>query len=302
MAMNPVLLVSILITALCAAGLLVVLYTMMPSRHARRIMEVTRTPAAFEAVVENRTSLVQQALELVSSVRTRLRLQDNEKLRQRLIAAGRRSKSDIDLYFGLRLLAPLVALVAATFIPSNGNVWMIVLPLVGYLIPDFCLTQMTRRRREEIRLSMPDAIDLMVICVEAGLGLDQALLRAGQELAISHRAISEEFMTINIEQRAGKARLDAWQGMVDRTRLDVVKAFVSMLGQTDRFGTPIVKALSVFSDTMRMKRRQQAEEMAAKTTVKLIFPLVLFIFPSIFIVLLGPAFLTIGRSLNTLFH
>ena len=190
-------------------------------------MEVTRTPAAFEAVVENRTSLVQQALELVSSVRTRLRLQDNEKLRQRLIAAGRRSKSDIDLYFGLRLLAPLVALVAATFIPSNGNVWMIVLPLVGYLIPDFCLTAMTRRRREEIRLSMPDAIDLMVICVEAGLGLDQALLRAGQELAISHRAISEEFMTINIEQRAGKARLDAWQGMVDRTRLDVVKAFVA---------------------------------------------------------------------------
>jgi tight adherence protein C len=148
---------------------------------------------------------------------------------------------------------------------------------------------------------MPDAIDLMVICVEAGLGLDQALLRSGQELAISHPAVSEEFMTINIEQRAGKARLDAWRGLADRTRLDVVKAFVSMLAQTDRFGTPVAKALSVFSDSVRLKRRQQAEEMAAKTTVKLIFPLVLFIFPSIFIVLLGPAMLTIGRSLNTLF-
>ncbi len=304
--MSPILLVSIVITALCAAGLLVVLYTMMPSRHAKRLMEVTRTPTpvVLDAVAqEDHTNIGQRALELVRSVRTRLRLEDNEKLRQRLIAAGRRSKSDIDLYFGLRLLAPLVALVAATFIPgSNSSFWMVVLPVVAYMVPDLCLTQMTRRRREDIRLSMPDAIDLMVICVEAGLGLDQALLRAGQELAISHRAISEEFMTINVEQRAGKARLEAWQGMSDRTRLDIVKNFVSMLGQTDRFGTPIVKALSVFSDSLRTKRRQQAEEMAAKTTVKLIFPLVLFIFPSIFIVLLGPAFLTISRSLNTLFH
>jgi len=301
MAMNVILLLSIVATAFCAAGLLVGLYMMMPSRHARRIMEVTRTPATFEAVVEERTNLVQRALEMVRSVRTRLRFEDNEKLRQRLIAAGRRSKSDIDIYFGLRLLAPLVALVAATFIPNNSSFWMIALPAVAYLAPDLGLTQMARRRREAIRLGMPDAIDLMVICVEAGLGLDQALLRAGQELAISHPAISEEFMTINIEQRAGKARLEAWRGMADRTRLETVKAFVSMLGQTDRFGTPIAKALSVFSDSMRMKRRQQAEEMAAKTTVKLIFPLVLFIFPSIFIVLLGPAFLTIGRSLNTLF-
>ncbi len=299
--MNLVLLISIVLTALCAAGLLVGLYMMMPSRHAKRIMKVTRTPSALELPVVERTTLVQRALTLVGSVRTRLRLADNEKLRQRLIAAGRRSKSDIDLYFGLRLLGPLVAIVVATFIPNNSGFWMLVLPAVAYLAPDLCLTQMARRRRETIRLGLPDAIDLMVICVEAGLGLDQALLRAGQELAISHPAISEEFMTINIEQRAGKARLEAWQGMAERTRLDMVKAFVSMLGQTDRFGTPIAKALSVFSDSMRMKRRQQAEEMAAKTTVKLIFPLVLFIFPSIFIVLLGPAFLTIGRSLNTLF-
>jgi len=301
MAMNPILLLSIVITAFSAAGLLVALYMMMPSRHARRIMQLTRAPATLEVPVEEPTHLVQRALELVRSIRTRLRFEDNEKLRQRLIAAGRRSKTDIDLYFGLRLLAPLVAIVGATFIPNNSGFWMMVLPAVAYLAPDLCLTEMTRRRREAVRLGMPDAIDLMVICVEAGLGLDQALLRAGQELAISHPAISEEFMTINIEQRAGKARLEAWRGMADRTRLDMVKAFVSMLGQTDRFGTPIAKALSVFSDSMRMKRRQQAEEMAAKTTVKLIFPLVLFIFPSIFIVLLGPAFLTIGRSLNTVF-
>jgi tight adherence protein C len=299
--MNPLLILSIVITAVCAAALLVTLHTMMPSRHARRIMKVTRTPPAFELEVEKPTDLVQRALEVVRSARTRLRFGDNEKLRQRLIAAGRRSKSDIDLYFGLRLLLPLIAIVAATFIPSSSSLWMIALPAAAYLLPDLYLTEMTRRRREAIRLGMPDAVDLMVICVEAGLGLDQALLRAGQELAVSHPAISDEFMTINIEQRAGKARLDAWGGMAARTRLDIVKAFVSMLGQTDRFGTPVAKALSVFSDGMRTKRRQQAEEMAAKTTVKLLFPLVLFIFPSIFIVLLGPAMLTIGRSLNTLF-
>jgi tight adherence protein C len=294
--MNLILLLSIVITAFCAAGLLVMLYRMMPSRYARRIMEVTRTTATLDALVEERTGPVQQVLALVRSVRTRLGFEDNKKLRQRLRAAGRRNESDIDLYFGLRLLAPLVAVVAATFIPGDSGIWMIVLPVVAYLAPDLCLTAMTKRRNATISLGMPDAIDLMVICVEAGLGLDQALLRAGQELAISHPAISEEFVTINIEQRAGKSRLDAWHGMADRTRLDIVKAFVGMLGQTDRFGTPIVKALSAFSDSLRTKRRQQAEEMAAKTTVKLIFPLVLFIFPSIFIVLLGPAFLAIGKS------
>jgi tight adherence protein C len=234
-------------------------------------------------------------------VRTQLKLDDNEKLRQRLLAAGRRNPRDIDVYFGLRLLTPLIALVAATFVPSNVGFWMIVLPAVGYLTPDFCLTEMARRRREAIRLGLPDALDLMVVCVEAGLGLDQALLRAGQELAVSHPSISEEFLTISIEQRAGKTRLEAWRAMAERTQLDIVTGFVSMLGQTDRFGTPIVKALSVFSDTLRMKRRQQAEELAAKTTVKLIFPLVLFIFPSIFIVLLGPAFLMIGRNFHSVF-
>jgi tight adherence protein C len=300
--MNLILLLSIVITAFCASGLLVILYMMMPSRHARRIMEVTRTAAPVVALVEEPTSRAQRVLALVRSVRTRLRFEDNEKLRQRLRAAGFRNSSASDLYFGLRLLAPLVAVVAATFIPSDSGIWMIGLPVVAYLAPDLCLTTLTKRRNEAISLGMPDAIDLMVICVEAGLGLDQALLRAGQELAISHPAISEEFMTINMEQRAGKSRLDAWHGMVDRTHLDIVKAFVGMLGQTDRFGTPIVKALNTFSDSMRTKRRQKAEEKAAKTTVKLIFPLVLFIFPSIFIVLLGPAFLAIGRSFKMMAH
>jgi len=296
---SPILVISIVITCICAAGLLLALYTMLPSRQARRVMEVTRTQPALKPAIEH-PKAVQRILDVVHWARTHLKLEENEKLHQRLTAAGRRSPSAVDIYFGVRLLAPLLALVAATFIP-DGGMWLVILPVVAYMVPDLCLTEMARRRRESIRLGMPDALDLMVVCVEAGLGLDQALLRAGQELAVSHPAISEEFLTISIEQRAGKTRIEAWRAMADRTQLDVVAGFVSMLGQTDRFGTPIVKALSVFSDTLRTKRRQHAEELAAKTTVKLIFPLVLFIFPSIFIVLLGPAFLMIGRNLHTLF-
>ena len=171
---------------------------------------------------------------------------------------------------------------------------------VGYLAPDFWLSARIKQRREEIRLGLPDALDLMVVCMDAGLGLDQALLRTGQELSGSHPVLAEELMQINLEQRAGKPRVNAWRDMADRTQLETVKGFASMLAQSDRFGTPVSKALSTFADRLRTHRSQLAEEMAAKSTIKLMFPLVLFIFPSMFIVLLGPAALTISRSLGTL--
>ena len=133
-------------------------------------------------------------------------------------------------------------------------------------------------------LSLPDALDLLAICMGAGLGLDQAIVRVGHELATSHRELSEEFLQINLEQRAGARRLDAWKAFADRADVENVRSFVAMLVQTDRFGTPISNALSTFSDTLRVQRRQRAEELAAKTTIKLVIPLVLFIFPNIFIV------------------
>ncbi len=238
---------------------------------------------------------------MVHFVRTRLGLAQDEKLRQKLLAAGLRETSDVDTYFGIRLLGPVTAVLAGTFIRSNTMVWIIALMALAYLAPDAWVNYRTRTRRENIRLGLPDALDLMVVCVDAGLGIDQALLRAGQELALSQPELSEEFMQINFEQRAGKPRIEAWQSMADRTRLDTVKSFVHMLAQTDRFGTPIVRALRVFADSARQKRRQQAEEAAAKTTVKLIFPLVLFIFPSIFIVLLGPAVILISKNLQGIF-
>jgi tight adherence protein C len=294
--MHPLLQISIVVTAFFANALVIILFMLRPSRQAKRIFDLTRDQITY--LEEPKQSTRQSLSSVFRFLRTRLGLRDNPKLRERFVAAGLRSPGDADLYFGIRLLGPLAALVGASFIPTNTTFWMIGAAALAFLAPDLVLTEIIRHRREKIRLGMPDAIDLLVICVEAGLGLDQALLRSGQELALSHPPIAEEFTQINLEQRAGKGRIEAWRSMGDRTKLDVIKAFTGMLAQTDRFGTPIAKALITFSDGMRMKRRQQAEEMAAKTTVKLVFPLVLFIFPSIFIVLLGPAMITIVRSLD----
>jgi tight adherence protein C len=192
----------------------------------------------------------------------------------------------------------LLALGVAAFIPVMRAFWMVALPSAAFIAPNIVLTRLVKRRREKIRRSIPDAIDLLVICVDAGLGIDQALLRVGVELGISHPQITEELLQINREQRAGKPRIQAWDDMAKRSQLPDIDAFASMLLQTERFGTPISRALSLFADTIRQKRRQAAEQMAAKTTVKIIFPLVLFIFPSMFIVLLGPAVLAIMRGMN----
>ena len=226
----------------------------------------------------------------------------DEKLRQKLMAAGLRESSAVDIYFGMRLLGPVLAVLAGTFIRQNTFLWILALMALAYLAPDVWVRHRVRVAGEsDSHWGLPDALDLMVVCVDAGLGIDQALLRAGQELALSQPEISEEFIQINFEQRAGKPRLEAWQSMAERTGVETVKSFVHMLAQTDRFGTPLVRALRVFTDGVRQKRRQQAEELAAKTTVKLIFPLVLFIFPSIFIVLLGPAVILISRNMQGLF-
>ena len=146
---------------------------------------------------------------------------------------------------------------------------MVVLAGLGYLTPDLLLRWSTASHRKLIQRSLPDAIDLLMICVEAGLGVDQALLRVTKELEVSHPAIAGEFVLLNLEQRAGKTRTKAWQSMADRLELAEIDSFVNMLVQTERFGTPIVKAMSNFAETMREKRRQVAEEKAAKPPLRL---------------------------------
>lgn len=256
--------------------------------------------------LQGRRSLAQRdevdgwLVSLTRVCRARIGMAETPKLRARFLAAGIKNEQSIETYFATQMLCPVVGIAAGSFIPSNTLFWIFVFVVIGYMIPDFVLDRKAKSRREGLRKSIPDAIDLLVICVDAGLGLDQAMLRVGQELAVSHPEINEEFLQINREQRAGKPRLDAWQSFAERSQLSDVKGFVNMLIQTERFGTPIARALSTFADGMRLKRRQIAEEKAAKTTVKIMFPLVLFIFPCMFIVLLGPAVISMMRNMSQL--
>ncbi len=216
----------------------------------------------------------------------------------RLASAGYRKPAHADIFYATKVLLPIVSAFVATLLIKRNVVFGVVISAaIGFLLPDLWLLRAVAKRRDSIRLSLPDALDLLVICMEAGLGMDSAIVRVGQELIISHPELSDEFQLINLEQRAGKPRIEAWRAMGERTGVESVRGFVHMLVQTDRFGTPISKSLGAFADGLRTRRRQQAEEMAAKTTIKLIPPLVLFIFPSLFIVLLGPAILAIGNNL-----
>ncbi len=156
---------------------------------------------------------------------------------------GLRNQSSMDAYLAARLLAPVAVLLIWSFFHQITFFWITLMMGGAYLAPDMWLSTVTKKRREKIRLGLPDAMDLMVVCVDAGLGLDQALLRTGQELGGSHAVLAEELMQLNLEQRAGKPRIDAWRDMADRTQLETVKGFANMLAQSDRFGTPVSKAL-----------------------------------------------------------
>jgi len=167
----------------------------------------------------------------------------------------------------------------------------------GFFIPRFILKRKIKERQRRIRLALPDALDLTVICVEAGLPLDQAILRVGEDLRHAHPDLSAEFHIFNLETRAGKPRVEALRNLAARTGVEDVRALVTTLVQTDRFGTSVAQALRVHSDSLRTERRQRAEEQAAKTTVKMIIPLVLFVMPSLIFVTVGPAVIQLLRLL-----
>ena len=268
----------------------------------QRIYEVTYGNRRVQRVLRPKWTAGRRVFTAVRWVRARPGLGEEAGLGQRLANAGCKGSTAADVYNAARVLCPAAGVVAGAFLPGSRMFWMMALPAIGFIAPNVTLTRLIARRREKIRRSIPDAIDLLVICVDAGLGIDQALLRVGQELGPSHPEITEELLQINREQRAGKPRVEAWEDMARRSELDDINAFAAMLMQTERFGTPVARALSTFADTIRMKRRQLAEEAAAKTTVKIIFPLVLFIFPSLFLVLLGPAALSIVRGMAAMSH
>lgn len=225
-------------------------------------------------------------------------------IQKRLIRAGYRKDSAVRVFYGWKVLAPLLlaGLATLTGVYTWGPFVVYTLSFaVGFLLPDFVLGGLIASRQLNIRIGLPDALDLMVICIEAGMGLDQAIQRVADEMRLSHREISDELGVIGLEQRAGRARAEAWKNLAERTDVEEVRAVVATLVQADQFGTSVAKALRVHSETLRTRRRQQVEEEAAKTAVKLVFPLVLFIFPSLFVVTLGPALITLMEGFDKYF-
>lgn len=213
------------------------------------------------------------------------------KLRLRLVQAGFRRSDALPILFGIRVALALALFTAfATPVLVRPNALLALGGLgVGYVLPAIFVARMAKRRQHRIQLALADALDLLVVSVEAGLGLDQAMVRVGEELAGAYRDLSDEFRLVNLELRAGKGRPEALRNLADRTGVDDLSSLVAMLVQTDRFGTSVANSLRVYSETLRTKRRQRAEEAAAKTGVKMVFPLVFCIFPAIFVVTIGPA-------------
>ena len=213
------------------------------------------------------------------------------KLQQRLITAGYRSREAVVVFFGIRAASALAlfALVMSGLVGHANLPVGLALCGLGYLLPSMVLGRLAKKRQHRIRLGLPDALDLLVVSVEAGLGLDQAIQRVAAELDFAHPDLSQELAFINLELRAGKARVEALRNLADRTQVDDIISLVAMLVQTDKFGTSVAQSLRVHSDTVRTKRRQRAEEAAAKTGVKMVFPLVFCIFPAIWVVTIGPA-------------
>jgi tight adherence protein C len=241
---------------------------------------------------------IEQALDPISKA-IPLSPADVSRTRAWLIQAGLRDASHVNYYFGARLLLAAVGLAGVLLFAGVDELFLLAgVPGLGFFFPRFLLKRMIKDRQRRIRVGLPDALDLTVICVEAGLALDQALMRVGQDLHHAHPDLSDEFHLVNLEMRAGKPRAEALRNMVDRTGVDDIRSLVGTLIQTDRFGTSVAQALRVHSDSLRTERRQRAEEQAAKTTIKMVPPLVLFVLPSIIFVTIGPAVIELVRQLG----
>jgi tight adherence protein C len=224
-------------------------------------------------------------------------------IKKRLMLAGYRNENAIKIFYGSKVLVPalLVLIAMVTGLAHLGPFFVYLMALGGgFLAPDFWLGKQIKKRQKKLTRGLPDVLDLLVICMEAGLSLDQATSRCAEELSDSQPEICDELQLVVLEQRAGRARSEAWKNMADRTGVDSLRNLVSMLVQTEQFGTSIAKMLRVHSDTLRVQRVQMVEELASKTSVKLVFPLVLFIFPALFLVTLGPAAIVMAESFSSL--
>lgn len=289
---------------LLAAGLSVLLRSRKARQNWRRRVGIRSTREQTET-----PSLLWRVL-MVFGEGTKPRSEaELSRVRSTLVQAGYRRADAPVILFGVKLclaiglpllLAGLRPPALKTLPTSYTMFFFMLLAVLGFYAPSLWLRMRMQRRRQKITTGFPDALDLMVVCVEAGLGLDAAIYRVGEQIALSHQVLSEEFRLVNLGLRAGQSRQEALRNLALRTGLDDITSFVTLLIQTDRFGTSVASALRVHADAMRTKRQRRAEEMAAKLPVKLLFPLIFFIFPSLFVVIVGPAGIQIFKALTAM--
>jgi tight adherence protein C len=277
-----------------------------PSRFQKRLGSLEEAPTATISPIgaPGRTWLVR----IVETVGEKVPISPQEAslTRRTLLAAGFRSEHAIMVYYGLKLILAMVMLIpggfAFTHIESQVPRIMALLgcPLLGFYLPNLGLDWLVSRRQERIRFALPDALDLMVVCMEAGLGLDQSIASVARELLVTHKDLSEELGLVTLEMRAGKRRTEALKNLADRTGESELRKLVATMVQADRFGTSVAESLRTHSDFMRVKRRQAAEERAAKVGVKLTFPIFFFIMPAMILVAAGPGLMQLFRGLGPL--
>jgi tight adherence protein C len=256
----------------------------------RRLQEVTGGGFTEEETSRPQMEALVNGLKNLGS-RVPRSVSEMGKLRLRLVQAGFRKDEALYVFFGVRVAIAfgLFALCATPIVIRPSIPLALGAFGMGYVLPGMVLARMAKRRQHRLRMSLADALDLLVVSVEAGLGLDQAMMRVGEELEFAYPELAQELRLVNLELRAGKGRSEALRNLGERTGVDDLASLCTMLIQTDKFGTSVAQSLRVHSDTLRTKRRQRAEEAAAKTGVKMVFPLVLCIFPAIWVVTIGPA-------------
>jgi tight adherence protein C len=296
--------IAVIFVAALVVGMTFVLIVIPPTDAAReRLSRLWRDAKSAAPAIPFRQKQKERAQRVLQDVGNIVPAspRDTSRTSLMMIRAGFRRPETIAAMQGAKIVFPalFVALVWFTGLYRFSPVLVLAIAaIVGYLLPDLWLTSRIKFRQMQIVKGLPDALDLLTVCVEAGLGLDQGIYRVSQEIQITCPELSDELKLMNMEARFGKGRAEAMRDLGTRTGVDDIKTAVAMLIQTDRFGTDLAKALRVHSDTMRTKRRQRAEELAAKAAVKMVPVLVFFIFPAMFVVILGPALIMLVRTFN----
>jgi tight adherence protein C len=274
-----------------------------PARIYDRVGGVAETSADSETVAVKPRDVVVRVFEQIGE-QIPLSPADQTETKRDLTMAGFRSDGAIKIFFGIKVIFCVVMFIFSLMIhrhvtdnPVLRIVFLVAGTGLGYYAPGMYLDKLVKQRQKKLRLSLPDALDMMVVSVEAGLGLDQALQYVAREIEVSHPELSDELELVGLEMRAGKRRSEALRNLADRTGEGELRKLVAILIQTDRFGTSMGDSLRTHSDFMRLRRKQEAEERAAKVGVKLVFPIFLFILPSMMIVAAGPAMLKLFEDL-----